>query len=470
MHRTVSARRLLRLAGAALAVAGLAVPATAAAAPGDPDTSLGSGRGFVTTDVVTNPNVHDAGNAVAVSPFGEVFVAGTSFGGGIQDAASVVKYNCCGVAPDFGSGGKAIFSLDSGAAANDVLYDNRLNKDLNDDRLLVAGSAKLANGNRLPMISALRRSGQFDPSWNANGIQRHAVPGATSAEFLAVTRQSDGRIVGAGKATVNGVERFFVARYTADGRLDPTFSGDGMRTVSTRKNVNGTLVSATSETGNDVAFDAATNRILIAGTSRYPGLASTADELTTVVALNASDGSLDARWDADGVQVLSIANGDDRATAVDLDGSGRALLAGVGDPANGNDPSAYVARLRTDGQLDPAFSGDGRLTYRPGRDVGATDIAVNRANGQITASLFDRGGNTGSDDDDTLTTIRLRPDGTFDSLYGGGDGEVRTNVNPGVGGFEVANAIALRNDGSPVVAGSSSTGTFVFTLAAYRNS
>jgi hypothetical protein len=168
--------------------------------------------------------------------------------------------------------------------------------------------------------------------------------------------------------------------------------------------------------------------------------------------------------------VLSIANGDDRATAVDLDGSGRALLAGVGDPANGNDPSAYVARLRTDGQLDPAFSGDGRLTYRPGRDVGATDIAVNRANGQITASLFDRGGNTGSDDDDTLTTIRLRPDGTFDSLYGGGDGEARTNVNPGVGGFEVANAIALRNDGSPVVAGSSSTGTFVFTLAAYRNS
>jgi hypothetical protein len=24
-----------------------------------------------------------------------------------------VKYNCCGVAPDFGSGGKAIFSLDA---------------------------------------------------------------------------------------------------------------------------------------------------------------------------------------------------------------------------------------------------------------------------------------------------------------------------------------------------------------------
>jgi hypothetical protein len=68
MHRTVSARRLLRLAAAALAVAGLAVPATAAAAPGDPDTSLGSGRGFVTTDVVTNPNVHDAGTPSRSAP------------------------------------------------------------------------------------------------------------------------------------------------------------------------------------------------------------------------------------------------------------------------------------------------------------------------------------------------------------------------------------------------------------------
>lgn len=471
MQATRPSRRVRRLtAAAAVVLAGLAVPAVAAAAPGDPDTALGSGRGFVTTDVVTNPNVHDAANAVAISPFSEVFVAGSSFGGGIQDAAAVVKYNCCGLAPDFGSGGKVTFSLDSGAAVNDVLYDSRLTTDPGDDRIIVAGSSKLANGNRLPMISVLRRSGQFDTSWNASGIQRHTVPGATSAEFQSLTRQPNGRIVAAGRATINGVERFFVARYNVDGRLDPTFSGDGMRTVATRKNVNGTLAVASSEGGNDVVFDAATNRIVIAGTSRYPGLSSTADEFTTVIALNAGDGSLDARWDADGVQVLSIASGDDRATGIDLDSSGRALLVGVGDPANGNDPSAYVARLRTDGQLDPAFSGDGRLTYRPGRDVGGTDIAVNRVNGQITASLFDRGGNTGADDDDTLTTIRLRADGSLDPAYGGGDGETRTNVNPGVGGFEVANAIALRNDGSPVVAGSSSTGTFLFTLAAYRNS
>lgn len=68
-----------------------------------------------------------------------------------------------------------------------------------------------------------------------------------------------------------------------------------------------------------------------------------------------------------------------------------------------------------------------------------------------------------------MTTIRLRTDGPLDSAYGGGDWETRTNVNPGVGGFEVANAIALRNDGSAVVAGSAApAGTFLFALAAYR--
>jgi hypothetical protein len=62
-------------------------------------------------------------------------------------------------------------------------------------------------------------------------------------------------------------------------------------------------------------------------------------------------------------------------------------------------------------------------------------------------AVSDRGGNTNSDDDDTFTVRRLRGSGTPDPTWNG-DGEARTNINPGVGGFEQATAVGLGNDGS----------------------
>ena len=49
-------------------------------------------------------------------------------------------------------------------------------------------------------------------------------------------------------------------------------------------------------------------------------------------------------------------------------------------------------------------------------------------------------------------------------------GEVRTNLNPGVGGYEVATAVGLRRDGSVIAAGTSVPGgSFEFAVALYRN-
>jgi uncharacterized delta-60 repeat protein len=461
----LSRRRVAATVAALGALA--ATPAAAIAAPGDLDTSFGSGRGFVTTDVVTNPGFNDSARAVAIGPFGDAYVAGTSFGGG-GETLSLAAYNCCALDPTFGTRGTVAVQTGSGTTGSDVLYDNRGDNVITNDRLLVAGSI-VESGVRRPFVAALTRGGRLDPSWSGDGLLSHGVPEATSTELDGIARQGDGRIVVAGRATVNGVERAFVARYTTQGRLDPSFSADGMRTVLVRRTINGTATTASAVRANDVAVDNARGRIILAGSATYPGLPTAGDQIALTVSLRQSDGAVDTSWDG-GVRHVNLATGDDVANALAVQADGKVVLAGTQDlQGNAADTAAVTARLRTDGSLDTTYDGDGRTSFRPGRDVSANDVVI-APTGEIVIAVGDRGGNTNSDDDDTFTVMRLRGNGTPDPTWNG-DGEARTNINPGVGGFEQATAVGLRNDGSVVAAGVATPDTrgFLYTVAVYRN-
>jgi hypothetical protein len=145
-----TARRLAATAGALGALA--LVPAAAMAAPGDLDTSFGAGRGFVTTDVVTNSGFLDDGRAVAVGPFGDAYVAGTSFVPGGSQVLSLAAYTCCDLNPTFGTRGTVALQAGSGVTGNDVLYDNRGDGDATNDRILVARDA----GGQEPVDGSVR--------------------------------------------------------------------------------------------------------------------------------------------------------------------------------------------------------------------------------------------------------------------------------------------------------------------------
>jgi uncharacterized delta-60 repeat protein len=471
LTRTRPPRRTRRRVAAALAALGAlaAMPAAATAAPGDLETSFGAGRGFVTTDVVTNAGFHDSARAVAIGPFGDAYVAGTSFVPGSAETLSLAAYNCCALDPTFGTRGTVAVQLGSGTTGNDVLYDNRGDGDITNDRLLVAGSV-VESGVRRPFVAGLTRAGRLDPSWSGDGLLSHPVPGATSTELDGIARQGDGRIVVAGRATVSGVERAFVARYTPQGRLDTSFSADGMRTMLVRRTINGTAVTASAVRANDVVVDNARGRIILAGNATYPGQPSAADQLALTVALRMSDGAVDTGW-AGGARHVNLGSGDDGANAIAVQGDGKVVLAGIQDiQGNGADTAAVTARLRTDGSLDTTYDGDGRTSFRPGRDVSASDVVI-APSGEIVIAVGDRGGNTNSDDDDTFTVLRLRNNGSPDPTWNG-DGEARTNLNPGVGGFEQASAAGLRNDGSVVAAGVAAPDAargFLYAVAVYRN-
>ena len=455
-------RKLSTIISTALFACALAALAPAAvAAPGDLDTRFGSGQGFLTTDVV--PQNHDAANAVASDYLGRVWVAGTSFGSAASGGIAVTRYDSQGLDTSFASGGKRVIASGSDARGGDILErSNPVGPGL---QVLIAGSV-VEGGVRKPLVAAILENGDLDPGWADDGLLSHPVPGASSTELTAIAEQA-GRIVVAGHATVNDKVYAFVARYTATGELDPTFSSDGMRVMPAwRPYGAGTSVQSEAVI-QDVVFDGSRNRIVLVGLDSRSG-----DVNALTIGLRSTDGATDTSWGDRGLgRVFAFGHGNDWFNAAELAYNGKLVLAG-GRDIPGTGKAAVTARLDTKGSLDLSYGGGNGVTrWHPGRDLDATDVAITGA--FIVVATHDSGGTGGSADDDTFTILRYRFNGDADLTWGPGNAEVRTNINPGTGGYERPNALAQRPGGTVAVAGIAAPGpTFLyqFAVAYYRSS
>jgi uncharacterized delta-60 repeat protein len=446
------------------------LPGTVQAAPGDPDTQFGGGDGHLTTDIF--PSAHDSANGAAADALGRVYVAGRSFLD--TQRIAVARYNSAGLDGTFSGDGKLTIPDPQGgdSRGNDVLayrYGAI-------DRVLIAGSR--STGLRHPMVVALRSKGMPDTSWSSDGFLAHSVPGASEAELTGIARQDDGKIVVSGWADANGAPRAFVARYTAAGELDTTFSGDGRHIQPVQRNIDGQTVVASSVHVADVAIDHDRDRIVLAGGAVYPGHGNGA----LTIAFR-SDGSLDTGWHTDGVHHGVLGAGPDWFSAAEVQPGGRVVFVGAREIPQSGTPdgsvrNAITARLRADGYLDLSYGGGNGVTRWhgvPERHMAATDVAT--AAGRLVVAVADTGGIRGSfEDDDTFTTLRYTANGSADLGWGSsGLAEVRTNINPSnpgdEGGFEAAGALAVRPNGSVAVVGVAWPGDyFEFAVAYYRSS
>jgi uncharacterized delta-60 repeat protein len=128
------------------------------------------------------------------------------------------------------------------------------------------------------------------------------------------------------------------------------------------------------------------------------------------------------------------------------------LIVAAGD-ANG---AFGLARYDSSGTLDPAFSGNGKLTtdLSAGED-GAMAVAI-QADGKIVA--------VGHANYARFAVVRYDTDGTPDATFGG-DGVVKTSFTPG---SDIAYGVAIQPDGKILVAGSASLADgSAFALARY---
>jgi len=353
--------------------------------------------------------------------------------------------------PSFGTGG--VVATDYGLFAD--FWNVALQSD---GRIVVGGHIKFDFA-----LVRYAPDGKPDADFGSEGMVTTDIGGMDDVNAVAI--QPDGGIVAVGQITVmanspDGAD-FALARYTHDGKLDPSFGSGGIVTTDIGDN-DDALAVALQPDGRIVAV----GRI---GSSRGDDLA--------LVRYN-PDGTLDPTFGSGGIVKTDIGSRDE-ATSVALQPDGRIVVAGTA-----------LARYTPDGRLDPSFGSGGIVKVQgfvypralafqsdakivTGGPTGPTggDFAVSRytPDGELDPSFgivkiplvlslhavaFEPdgkviiGGSTGESGSDFALT-RYGPDGKLDASFGTG-GTVSTDVGGSDSGMR---AIALQPDGRIVVAG-----------------
>jgi uncharacterized delta-60 repeat protein len=296
-------------------------------------------------------------------------------------------------------------------------------------KIVVAGSG--GDGFALARYLA---DGSLDPVFDSDG--KVTTDLGDVAEGLAI--QSNGRIVATGRVG----DDLALARFRRDGSLDPTFGGDGV--VSTD--------FGGDDVGEDIAI-LADGKIVVTGTSNIDIGGDWA------VARYNPDGSLDPGFGTGG-KVVTEFSGVDEALAVTLQDDGRIVVAGA---VMVSSYDVGLVRYLSDGQPDPTFGDDGVVTVDFGEGVGdyALDLEVQVDGKLVVGGVVDPAAAIGDDD---FLLARFNPDGSLDTEgldsyldapFGAG-GHVLTDFS---GKEDVARALALAPDGTLIAAGESSDET-----------
>lgn len=275
--------------------------------------------------------------------------------------------------------------------------------------------------------------GRLDRTFGSHGTVVAAL-GTGDAAATAVALQPDGEIVVAGFASTGGEDDFAVARYRADGTPDPAFGSGGVVLTD----VGG------ADRAEAIALQA-DGKIVAAGS---------ADNDVAVVRYQA-DGSPDPSFGSHGVVRTSF-GGPESAEALAVQPDGKIVVAGWVTTRQQGDMA--VARYLPNGDLDPNFSRDGKLTVNLSSGDYLSAIAL-QGDGRIVAAGAAGNGAT------QFAVVRLRRTGTLDKAFGAGTGIVVTPF-PGLASW--ANAVVLQPDGMLSVAGFAYDGTrFRAALARY---
>ena len=225
-------------------------------------------------------------------------------------------------------------------------------------KVLVAATGEPGGQSDIMLLRYTRR-GRLDRTFSHDGIARARFPSFAFANALAV--QDDGRIVVAGQTFEKATNYdFAVARFLPGGRLDRTFSGDGRKTIAFAD-------AARYDTANDVALTPS-GRILLAGTAT-----ANPDDNDIGLARLKPNGALDPDFSDDGRATLDAGSTGDQANAVAIQPAGKIVI--VGETFSGGETRFLVARFRPNGTPDPGFAGGIVITDFPDDEAGEVDVA-----------------------------------------------------------------------------------------------
>jgi uncharacterized delta-60 repeat protein len=313
--------------------------------------------------------------------------------------------------PGFGDGGIRLFGAQT--AGFELAVAMLVQPD---GKVVIAGS----DGTKNFLVRRLQADGTPDRSFGGDGTAAADFAGADDA-VAGMALQDDGKLVVAGRSTVDFNARAAVARFTAGGTLDPSFGaggpdGDGRVTL-----------------GADTLTDVRAVAILPGGDIALPGTTTTPYGDLGVARLR-EDGSPDDI----AYEPVPSAEGAGRALAAARATDGKLLVAGsLYRAAAPGSAITGVARYGADGKLDRTFGTQGLATLP---SVAEPHGIVPLADGGIVlagASL---------DGEQSTLVARLDASGKPDAGFGG-----TGIVDVGFPGADLPAGISVLPDGRVLV-------------------
>ena len=386
---------------------------TVQAFDGDLDPTFGT-DGKVLTDF---DHSTDIANAVAIQADGKLVVVGTIYQDNdfSDEDFAVARHNPDGTLDKtFGVGGKVQTDFPGLAAvASSVVVQP-------DGKIVVAGGA-------FPLftfagdfkVARYNPDGSLDTSFGDGGIVTTTFPEGSYASDVAL--QADGKIIAAGTVFVDfnpgesSNTDFALARYNPDGTADAAFG-------------NGGQVSTDFLGLEDDAFS-----VLIQPDGKIVAVGSANDPATFydfAAVRYLSNGTLDTTFGVAGKVHTDFGDQNfDRARSAALQPDGRIVAAGFAISQNGGIQNFAVTRYTSNGVLDTSFGTDGMTQIDFGSCCQSANKVLLQPDGKIITVGY---ANTESSDSDFLLA-RLTSDGPLDPTFGAG-GKVRTSFGDLNGG------------------------------------
>jgi uncharacterized delta-60 repeat protein len=305
-----------------------------------------SGDGKLTTNF--NAGVAEAAQRVAIDMLGRLVVVGQS---GTDFA--LARYLSDGTLDSsFGIGGKVTTDFGGNEGIVGVAIEAT-------GKIVVGGFSQLTNQRDIA-LAKYNANGTLDTTFGTGGKVLTNV--STTDALLDLKLDGQGRIVGAGYSVRPGGTDFdfTLVRYNANGTLDASLDGDGIRTID---------FNQSGDVARSLAIDAQ-GRLVLTGDAGI----STID---FAVARLLPDGTLDNSFSDDGKASADFGNTTDRGYwGSAIDSQGNIVVGGYSTQGATRDDFA-LARFLPDGNLDTRFGINGIVTTDFGRQ--GPDFGLNMA-------------------------------------------------------------------------------------------
>ncbi|MBL7938672.1 MAG: hypothetical protein JNL43_04860 [Flavobacteriales bacterium] len=368
------------------------------AQPGTLDPSFG------TTGYVIDTELAEA-KSVAVYPDGRIVMcAGNSLYMFMPDGTRAAAFGNAGVVTPIGLN------------AGDVLIQP-------DGKILVAGVLNAVGVGQDMAAARFESDGTPDASFGVAGFVQVVLPNFDYCRSM--TLLDDGRILLTGSSNIDFASHLIMMN--ADGSMDASFGDNGhVVWMPVPGDIFDVLDAAVQADG----------RIIFVGEH-----APEVDD--DVIGRFLPDGTLDITYNGTGTTYLDFGQNNDELDQVELDAQGRSVVLATSSDA-GSFNSGSLARLNTDGTIDPTFGTNGFVALNTASTTYTPKSFCIQSDGKLVVT-----GTTGGTGRN-LYLVRFDADGALDIGFGDAGYSIVDLPNR-----EEGNAIAATSDQSLVVAGRS---------------